>query len=172
MKRPEVKTLYFFLAVLLLWGLIGWMMISLRNSHGFEQIQNSTLLLRILCAGASLLLLFTCIALTVGLNRIARESETERRFPPTSAPQLCSLGQAEDEAAWMWAARLRGWAAVSLVLGLLIAGAGLLIALRAYPVAVVPASDIGNPIISAPALVEGRQSIRPLTPARSTVAPG
>jgi hypothetical protein len=172
LKRPEVKTIYSILAVVLLWGLIGWMMISLRNSHGLEQIQNSTLLLRILCAGASLLLLCTCIAMAVGLNRIARESETERRFPPTSAPRLSSLGHGEDEAAWMWAARLRGWAALSLVLGLLIAGAGLSIALRAYPVALVPASGIGSPIRSAPALVEGRQSVRLQTPARSTGAPG
>lgn len=138
MNRPEAKTLYLIGAGLLLWGLIGWMLISLRNSQSVESIQWSTSMLRILCASASVLLLLTSIAAALALSRIARESESEQKFPPASAPQLASLGNADGESAWMWAARLRGWSAGILALGVLIAAAGLSIVLRAHPMAVMP----------------------------------
>jgi hypothetical protein len=172
LKRPDNKTLYAIIATLLAWGLIGWILISLRNSNGLEQIAGSTLLLRILCAGASLLLLLTCIVVSIGLGRIARDTETEQKFPPASAAQFNTFGDAEGEQAWMWAARLRGWAAFALALGLTVAGSGLGIALRAIPVTVLPPTGIGDSIRSAPVLVQGRQSTPLPIPGRSTAAPG
>jgi hypothetical protein len=172
LKRPDTKSLYVILACALAWILIGWMLLSLRNSSGPEQLQTSTLLLRILCAGASLLLLVTCICVAIGLGRIARDSESGHRFPPASAPQLMLLGQADGESAWLWAARLRGWAAAILALGLLIAGAGLNVALRAHSAQARVTPIPGAAITSAPRLVQGLQSTHPATPARSTTAPG
>jgi hypothetical protein len=172
LKRPDNKTLYAIIATLLAWGLIGWILISLRNSDGVEQIASSTLLLRILCAGASLLLLLTCIVIAIGLGRIARDTETERKFPPATAAQFGSFGGTEGEQAWMWAARLRGWAAFTLALGLTVAGSGLGIALRASPSPVLPPAGIGDSIRSAPVLVQGRQSTHLPIPGRSTGAPG
>jgi hypothetical protein len=172
LKRPDNKTLYAIIATLLAWGLIGWILISLRNSNGLEQIASSTLLLRILCAGASLLLLLTCIVVSIGLGRIARDTEAEQKFPPAAAAQFGTVGSAEGEQAWMWAARLRGWAAFTLVLGLAVAGTGIGITLRAIPLPVVPPAGMGDSIRSAPVLVQGRQSTPLPTPGRSTGAPG
>ncbi len=172
LKRPDNKTLYAIIATLLAWGLIGWILISLRDSDGLEQIAGSTLLLRILCAGASLLLLLTCIVVSIGLGRIAHDTETEQKFPPATAAQFNTFGAADGEQAWMWAARLRGWAAFTLVLGLTVAGMGLGVVLHANPLLIVPRTGIGDSIRSAPVLVLGRQSTHLPIPGRSTDAPG
>jgi hypothetical protein len=189
LKRPEKKTLSIAIATLATWVLIAWILLNLRGLDGADQIDASTKLLRILCAGASLLLLMTCLVLSAGLSRIARDAESEQRFPPSSAPQLATLRAVEGESAWLMAARLRGWAALSLAAGTLIAGAGIAIALRGMPQPVqvkpvffdcfgaTPTPD-GCPgatppaVKSSPALVSDPRSARPHSPAPPTVARG
>ncbi len=157
---------------LMSWALIGWMLISLRNSNGYAQIETSTLLLRALCVGASLLLLLTCIAFAFGLTQIARDSEAEQQFPPASAPQLRIMGSAQGEQAWLMAARLRGWAALAVALGLVGAVAGLGMAFPEALSRSAPEQGLQAPIRSVPALVADRRSALPTIPDRSKIAPG
>ena len=172
MNRPNTKTLITVVVTLLCWALIGWMLVSLRNSTGHAQIETSTLLLRILCSGASLLLLLTCIALAYGLTQIAREAEAEQRFPPASAPQFRAMFSAEGEQAWLIAARLRGWAALAVTFGLVAAAAGLRMAFPMAPSHILPEQGLQPPIKSVPALVADQRSTLQAIPARSKIAPG
>ncbi len=157
---------------LLCWALIGWMLICLRNSNDYAQIETSTLLLRALCVGASLLLLLACIAFAFGLTQIAGDSEVEQHFPPASAPQLRIMGSAEGEQAWLMAARLRGWAALAFAFGLVGAVAGLGMAFPEALSRISPEQGLQAPIRSVPALVADQRSARPTIPDRLKIAPG
>jgi hypothetical protein len=156
LKRLDKKTLLTVCATLLTWLLMGWVLISLRNSTGEAQLVVSTRLLQILCAGASLLLLMACIVLAIGLLQIARDTESEHAFPPNSATQFKFLGTAHGEQAWLIAARLRGWAALAAALGMMVAGIGLSIALRATAAHPMLPTGLEAPVNSAPGLIAQR----------------
>jgi hypothetical protein len=153
LKRPDKKTLLTVCATLLAWLLMGWILISLRSSTGEGQLESSTRLLQILCAGASLLLLMSCIVLAIGLLQIARDAESEHAFPPSSAKQFKILGAAQGEQAWLIAARLRGWAALAAALGMIVAGIGLSIALRAAAAHLTLPAGVEAPVSTAPGLI-------------------
>lgn len=171
MKRPAAKNIYIIVATALIWALFGWILISLRNASDAGQLETSTLLLRILCAGASLLLLATCVVASIEMQRLARDAESEQRFPPAADLQWRSFAAGEGEQAWLIAARLRGWAAFALAFGVLGAGIGVGISTR-VPGPVVMPKPQPAPIISAAGLVADRQSAHRQTPGRSIAAPG
>ncbi len=172
MNRPDRKTILTALITLVAWAVMGWILYSLRNLTGAEQIEASTSMLRILCAGASLLLLMACIVLTLGLLQIARDTEAEHRFPPTSTQPFKLIGSAEGEQAWLVAARLRGWAALVLAIGLLFAALGISMALRQTPLLPAPMPSLQAPAISERGLVANRQSVHRPIPALSKSAQG
>lgn len=172
LNRPNNKTVLTVLITLAAWALIGWILYSLRNLTGEAQIEASTRMLRIVCAGASLLLLMACMVLGLGLLQIARDTEAEHRFPPTSTQPFKLIGSAEGEQAWLVAARLRGWAALVLASGLLIAALGIGMALRQTPLLPAPMPSLQAPAISERGLVADRQSVHRPIPTLSKSAPG
>lgn len=129
MKRPDQRTVLTILGAVLVWVLIGWLLISLRDLDAPGQIEQSTRLLRILCVGASLLLLVSALIGAFALNQLAAETERYQHFPPLSVAHLQSWTPRTGEAAWLFAARLRGWAALSIALGISIFVIGVAISL-------------------------------------------
>jgi hypothetical protein len=154
------------LGTLLVWGVIGWMLFNLRSATAVPQWAASTRLLAVLCAGGSLLLLLTVLLTFLRLFRIAADSEREHRFPPQSASQYGIRLRLEGESAWMMAARLRGWGALALTAGLLIAGFGLAVSLRSAGLLAKPALRF------APVPALDLPSVHPPIPDRSTGAQG
>lgn len=129
MKRPDRRTVLTILGAALVWVLIGWLLISLRDLDAPGQIEQSTRLLRILCVGASLLLLVSALIIAFTLHQLADETERHQHFPPLSAPHLQSWTPHTGEAAWLFAARLRGWAAVAIAIGISIFVLGVAVSL-------------------------------------------
>ena len=167
MKPHQTRALLAVAVTLIVWCLIGWMLYSLRHSTEGEQLLASTRLLGFLCGGASVLLLITCIGIAMHMLRLARDTELEQRFPPTTASALGIRSSRDGEAAWMMAARLRGWAALTIAAGLLIAGAGIAIALRPQWSVTMPVQQTTSPV-SAPWPGADPQSAHRLTPDQST----
>ncbi len=165
-KYSKAQTWLVVLGTLLVWCLIGWILLSLRGATLTAQLPASTRVLAVLCAGASLLLLLTVVLAGLRLMRIAADSEREWRFPPASASQYGIATRLEGEAAWMMAARLRGWAVLALAAGILIAACGFGIALRS-------ANLLAAPTLRFEPMPAPDLSSEPmLIPDRSTGAPG
>lgn len=130
MKPEHSRAVVLVVITLLVWALVGWMIYSLDAADAGDQMVSSTRLLSVLCAGAAVLLLGICIAIAQRLSRIAVDAEAANRFPPDSARGLGIKTQCNGEPAWMVAARLRGWSALLIAVGLVVALAGIVIAVR------------------------------------------
>ncbi len=165
-NHSKTQTWLVVLGTVLVWCLIGWILLSLRGATLTAQLPASTRVLAVLCAGASLLLLLIVVLACLRLLRIAADSERESRFPPESASQYGIATRLEGEAAWMMAARLRGWGVLALAAGILIAGCGFGIALRSANLLAEPTLRFAP--MPAPDLPAERQ----LIPDRSTGARG
>jgi len=174
LKRTRTNSVLIVVATLAIWGLVGWMMLSLRASDEGPQLLVSTRLLGFLCVGAALLMLGTCIGVALQLSRLAVQVEVEQRFPPLrpAAIDLSALPLVQGEPAWMMAARLRDYAALCVGLGLLVTALGIGMAVPTMLRVRAPAPAAPAGFISVPALDRDLQSAPPVFPDRSTGAPG
>lgn len=110
----------------------GALYVAKLGASAEQDLPNFFAQLRWIIAATAALALFVALLLARRLDALAHQTESQRKYPPdgiASTPAGVS-DPCEGEAALMVAASLRGYALVSLCLGIAAALAGLVFALR------------------------------------------